>query len=62
MHHRENSLEWKRKCFAFFLLCGGLLSTYLGKDVDFDLLNYHFYNPWALLHGRLSVDGFPAST
>lgn len=61
MNHRENSLEWKCKCFAFFLLCGGLLSTYLGKEADYDLLNYHLYNPWAFLHGRLLVDGFPAS-
>jgi len=23
-----------------------------GQDLNFDLLNYHFYDPWAFLHGR----------
>jgi hypothetical protein len=51
----------KFKALLFFLICGGLLSTYLGKNVDFDTLNYHYYNPWAFIHNRLLVDGFPTS-
>jgi len=34
----------------------GLLSLYRGQDANWDLRNYHLYNPYALLTGRLSVD------
>ncbi len=50
----------------FALLCAsvvvaGLLSaTVVGRDTNWDLVNYHFYNPWALLHGRISWDIAPA--
>jgi len=43
-----------------FLLMGGVVSIYLGKDWNWDLRNYHFYNPWALTHDRWGVDLFPA--
>jgi hypothetical protein len=42
------------------VLGAGIISTWLGKDLNWDLLNYHFYNPWAFLHGRLSTDLYPA--
>jgi len=32
-----------------------------GKDVNWDLLNYHYYLPYEWLHGRLSQDYFAAS-
>jgi hypothetical protein len=32
-----------------------------GKDVNWDLLNYHYYAPWQLLEGRLAQDFFAAS-
>jgi len=32
-----------------------------GKDVNWDLLNYHYYAPWQLLQGRLAQDFFAAS-
>ena len=35
---------------------------FLGQDANFDLKNYHFYNAWALLEGRFSVDFFAAGT
>jgi hypothetical protein len=44
---------------ALPLLCG-LLSLALGQDANWDLRNYHWYNPYALLHGRLLVDMAPA--
>jgi hypothetical protein len=44
------------------MLGGGLLALWLGQDASFDQQNYHFYAPWALLHGRLLVDVFPAFT
>src|SRR5260370_16469176 len=40
----------------------GALALWLGQDASFDQLNYHFYGPWALLHRRLLVHGFPAFT
>jgi len=32
-----------------------------GKDVNWDLLNYHYYLPYEWLHGRLQQDYFAAS-
>ncbi|MDR2990420.1 MAG: glycosyltransferase family 39 protein [Burkholderiaceae bacterium] len=48
-----------RICSAVCLLTalGALL---LGQDANWDLLNYHLYNGWAALHGRLSIDLMPA--
>ena len=37
-----------------------LLAVLLGKDMNWDLLNYHFYNGYALLTGRLERDLAPA--
>ena len=31
-----------------------------GQDLNWDLLNYHFYDPWAFLHGRSFSDFAPA--
>lgn len=42
----------------FFLL--GLLSVILGQDISWDLRNYHFYNPYMLLTGRIKYDILPA--
>lgn len=40
----------------------GLLALALGLDANWDLRNYHYYNGWALLHGRLGQDLLPAQT
>jgi hypothetical protein len=40
----------------------GLLALGLGQDANWDLRNYHFYNAFALLHGRLGFDIAPAQT
>lgn len=37
----------------------GLLSVLLGQDDNWDLRNYHWYNPYALLNGRLDADMAP---
>jgi len=37
----------------------GLLSVGLGQDANWDLHNYHWYNPYALLNGRLDIDMGP---
>jgi hypothetical protein len=50
---------------AFYILVLVLscaASLLLGKDRNWDLLNYHFYNPYMFLTGRLGFDYFPAQT
>src|SRR5207244_919974 len=37
----------------------GLLALALGQDDNWDLKNYHLYNAYALLNGRLGVDLAP---
>ncbi|MFP3553192.1 glycosyltransferase 87 family protein [Paraburkholderia sp. SIMBA_049] len=38
----------------------GLYSLLLGADANWDLYNYHLYNPFAWLHGKLQTDLAPA--
>lgn len=38
----------------------GVLAVVLGQDANWDLLNYHYYDPFALVHGRLDYDMAPA--
>jgi hypothetical protein len=38
----------------------GLYSLLLGADANWDLYNYHLYNPFAWLHGKLQSDLAPA--
>jgi hypothetical protein len=38
----------------------GLLALILGQDANWDLRNYHLYNPFAWLHGRIDHDMVPA--
>ena len=38
----------------------GLLSWLMGQDDNWDLHNYHFYNPYALLNGKIGYDLAPA--
>lgn len=41
-------------------LLAGLLSLWLGADRNFDLINYHLYDAYAFLQGRLATDLAPA--
>ncbi len=43
-------------------LAFGLFALTLGQDANWDLRNYHFYNAYAFLHGRLGFDIAPAQT
>ena len=45
---------------AACIVGAGLRSVSLGKDINWDLKNYHYYNAWAFLHGRLGFDVAPA--
>lgn len=38
----------------------GVVSLYLGQDANWDLKNYHLYNPWAWVNGRYGFDLAPA--
>ncbi len=38
----------------------GLLSVWLGVDANWDLQNYHLYNAFAVLNGKLHIDLAPA--
>jgi hypothetical protein len=40
----------------------GLVALAIGQDIDYDLLNYHFYDAWAFLNGRDLLDMFAANT
>lgn len=42
-------------CVSAVLLCG-LWSLLRGQDTNWDLRNYHLYNGYAALHGRLGID------
>lgn len=42
------------------MACGGLMAIARGADHNWDLLNYHLYNPFAYLQGRYSSDIGPA--
>lgn len=42
------------------MVCGWL-AVFLGKELNWDLANYHYYNPFAFLHHRWGVDVWPAS-
>ena len=41
-------------------LAFGVWSVLLGQDKNWDLLNYHLYNPYAFLNGRIELDLAPA--
>lgn len=45
--------------FAVALIVSGVFADRLGQDLNFDLLSYHFYNGYALIHGRLDRDIAP---
>ncbi|MFC0400934.1 hypothetical protein [Paraburkholderia rhizosphaerae] len=49
---------WRRARIAGPLLFG-LYSLWLGQDRNWDQLNYHLYNAFALLHGKLGLDIAP---
>ena len=39
-----------------------LLALFLGQDTNWDLRNYHWYNPYSFLNGRFFFDVVPAQT
>ncbi len=45
---------------ALCLAAGGIASVLARQDANWDLANYHLYNPWAWLTGRYGYDLAPA--
>src|SRR5262249_2346472 len=47
---------------VLFTMCSAnaIAAVLLGKEMNWDLLNYHVYNGYALLNGRLDLDMAPA--
>ncbi|HYD80940.1 MAG TPA: hypothetical protein VEC06_14130 [Paucimonas sp.] len=56
---RTDAKTWRR-LLAASLVAAGLVSMKLGQDANWDWMNYHVYNAWALLHRRWNVDLFAA--
>ena len=47
--------------FAFFcLVLAVFLALWRGQDANWDLLNYHYYNPYAWVNNRATLDIAPA--
>lgn len=56
-----NSYFFRQLIYLFFLMCiFGAWSIFMRQDIGWDLLNYHFYNAYALIHHRLGWDLAPA--
>ena len=53
-----SSRPWLWLCACVAL--AGAASIALRQDSSWDLLNYHYYNAWALVHGRHGIDWAPA--
>jgi hypothetical protein len=45
---------------ATSLVIGAFMAFHLGQDLNWDLLNYHFYDGYSLVHHRLGYDIEPA--
>jgi hypothetical protein len=42
------------------LLAGAIYTWFVGEDVNWDWLNYHEYNVWAVINDRYGIDALPA--
>ena len=51
-----NILKSEKLHCLLFLLLGGTISAYMQQDLIWDFLNYHFYNAWAWVNGRVGYD------
>jgi hypothetical protein len=45
--------KWDAWLLAACIVAAGMASLWLGQDMNWDLQNYHFYNPWAWLNHRI---------
>ena len=42
------------------LLAGAIYTWFVGEDVNWDWMNYHEYNVWAVINDRYGIDAMPA--
>jgi hypothetical protein len=42
------------------LLAGAIYTWFVGEDVNWDWMNYHEYNVWAVINDRYGLDAMPA--
>ena len=47
--------------FFLLMILAVIVSVVLKNENFFDIANYHYYNPWAFLNGRIGYDIVPAS-
>src|SRR5262245_2821872 len=60
---RKPGVQFDQSRFGPLVLClfvGAAASVGLGQDANWDLRNYHLYNPFAFLNDRFWVDLIPA--
>lgn len=61
MNKEAARLRWYEVALCILVpVAFGWISVYRGQDMNWDLQNYHVYNPYAYLAGRLRVDLAPA--
>ena len=53
---------WRAALFVLVPLACGLYAISRGRDANWDLQNYHWYDAYALLDGRYNRDVAPAHT
>ena len=51
----------KKLMFLILMTLAASISAFLKNENFFDFANYHYYNPWAFLNGRIGYDIAPAS-
>ena len=55
-----NTITFDKKIFLLISILlhtlFGIIAITLGQDNFWDLRNYHYYNPYALMHGRFLTD------
>lgn len=59
-HTFLTSKAMARICMVLVPIILGIYALVRGQDVNWDLLNYHLYNPYAYLNDRLNIDLAPA--
>ncbi len=59
--NRLNEFFLNAGILLFGMLLCGMISIGLGKELNWDLANYHYYNPFSFLHERWKIDDWPMS-
>lgn len=60
INEKHLTISLRLLLFLVIPLIFGLLSLFLGRDINWDLKNYHYYNAYAFLESRMDFDIAPA--